>query len=218
MIPEKFSGKRLVIFGCGYVGTQVARDAVAAGVIVTALTRNEKKAASLREMGVSHIVLGSLESTQWHSQIEPEQDFAVNCVSSGRGDVQAYQKSYFEGMKSVLEWGKKSTATLVYTGSTSVYGQNEGEVVTEQLPAQPENEKAGILRQTEKLLEEESAGSFGRWFILRLAGIYGPGRHYLLNQLREGQTVFSGSGQHRLNLIHRDGISSAIWTCLETFR
>jgi phosphoglycerate dehydrogenase-like enzyme len=37
---ESLRGKRLVIFGCGYVGTAVAREALAAGVHVEALTRN----------------------------------------------------------------------------------------------------------------------------------------------------------------------------------
>jgi len=210
----KFSGKRLVLFGCGYVGTQLAREAIAAGLSVTALTRNANKASSLEEMGVAKVVLASLESVEWHSQIDPKQDYVVNCVSSGRGDTAAYQKSYLEGMKSVLEWGRGSSATFVYTGSTSVYDQDEGEVVTEVSPAVPANEKAQVLRETEKLLQETSEKSFVRWFILRLAGIYGPERHYLLDQLQRGETRFSGSGQHRLNLIHRDDICSAIWACL----
>ena len=214
MTPEKFSGKRLVLFGCGYVGTQLAREAIAAGLSVTALTRNANKASSLEEMGVDKVVQASLESAQWHSQIDPKQDYVVNCVSSGRGDTAAYQKSYLGGMKSVLEWGRESPATLVYTGSTSVYDQDQGEVVTEASSVVPANEKAQILRETEMLLQEASGKSFARWFILRLAGIYGPERHYLLDQLQRGETCFSGSGQHRLNLIHRDDICSALWACL----
>src|SRR5690606_32116299 len=50
----------------------------------------------------------------------------------------------------------------------------------------------------------------GRWFVLRLAGIYGPGRHYLLDQLREGAGTLAGRGEHHLNLIHRDDIVTAI--------
>ncbi len=214
MIAEKFSGKKLVLFGCGYVGSQLAREAIASGLSVTALTRNQKKAAVLEEMGVDKVVQATLESRQWHSQIDPQQDFVVNCVSSGRGDVQAYRKSYLEGMRSVLEWGRESQATFVYTGSSSVYDQDEGEVVTEISSVHPANEKTQILCETEKLLRETSDKSFSRWFILRLVGIYGPDRHYLLDQLQRGDTRFLGSEQHRLNLIHRDDICSAIWSCL----
>jgi len=45
------SGKRLVIFGCGYVGSEVAREAISRGLRVAALTRNESKAAALRSAG-----------------------------------------------------------------------------------------------------------------------------------------------------------------------
>ena len=50
--------------------------------------------------------------------------------------------------------------------------------------------------------------------VLRLAGIYGPGRHHLLDQLRRGETTFAGRGEVWLNLIHRDDICSAIWATL----
>jgi nucleoside-diphosphate-sugar epimerase len=47
---------------------------------------------------------------------------------------------------------------------------------------------------------------------LRLAGIYGPQRHHLLDQLRAGETEVGGRGEHRLNLIHRDDIVAAVLT------
>ena len=47
-----FSGKRLVVFGCGYVGGAVAREARERGMRVTALTRNAAKAIPLREAGI----------------------------------------------------------------------------------------------------------------------------------------------------------------------
>jgi len=50
--------------------------------------------------------------------------------------------------------------------------------------------------------------------ILRVAGIYGPGRHHLLDQLREGAPVLNGAGEHRLNLAHRDDIVAAMLACL----
>jgi nucleoside-diphosphate-sugar epimerase len=55
------------------------------------------------------------------------------------------------------------------------------------------------------------AQSNARRFVLRLAGIYGPGRHYLVDQLRDGSGEVAGLGHYRLNLIHRDDIAGAIW-------
>jgi nucleoside-diphosphate-sugar epimerase len=68
-----------------------------------------------------------------------------------------------------------------------------------------------LLAAEESLRENAAAGAFQRWFILRLAGIYGPGRHHLLEQIRAGEVA--GRGEHRLNLAHRDDIVSAILAC-----
>ena len=70
-----------------------------------------------------------------------------------------------------------------------------------------------IIRESELLLESAPASAVGRHFILRLAGIYGPERHHLLDQLREGRPVLGGSGEPRLNLAHRDDIVAAILAC-----
>ncbi len=209
-------GKRLVIFGCGYVGSAVARAAVAAGARVEALTRNPEKAVTLRSLGLAKVVVAELSASDWHGQIEGGVDFVVNCVSSG-GGPDGYRKSYVEGMASIIAWAAKSPTpigTMLYTSSTSVYPQGGGAVVEETAPAEGATSNGKIIRESEILLERAIAAVCRRWFILRMAGIYGPGRHHLLNQLREGVAVLGGSGAHRLNLIHRDDIVSAVLACL----
>src|SRR4051812_48254527 len=133
---RNFCGKKLIIFGAGYVGSALAREAVEGGLSVVALTRNREKAGALTAMGVQ-VVIADLGSSNWHSQIESQADYVVNCVSSGGGGVEGYRRSYLEGMQSVLAWagrGKSQTGgspsdgigTFVYTSSTSVYPQSEG--------------------------------------------------------------------------------------------
>ena len=70
-----------------------------------------------------------------------------------------------------------------------------------------------VLCQSERLLAD-AANSFGAWYVLRLAGIYGPRRHYLLDLLRSGESVIAGAGDYFLNLIHRDDVVTAICTAL----
>jgi len=205
-------GKRLVIFGCGYVGTALADAALAAGAQVEALTRNPDKAAALRARGLKHVVVAELSSPGWHGQIEGGADFVVNCVSSG-GGPDGYERSYVAGMKSILAWagqGQMPVGTLAYTSSTSVYPQGDGAVVDETLPAPGATPNGRIIRESETLLEDAPAQACGRWLIFRLAGIYGPGRHHLLNQLREGAAVLGGQGTHHLNLVQRDDIVAAL--------
>src|SRR5437868_6697375 len=92
------SGKRLVIFGCGYVGSEVARQGIRRGLQVTALTRNEAKASLLREAGAT-VVLADLASGDWHREIAGGADLVLNCVSSGGGGIEGYRKSYLGGME-----------------------------------------------------------------------------------------------------------------------
>lgn len=208
-------GKRLVIFGCGYIGSALARAAITAGAQVEALTRNPEKAATLRAAGLAKVVVADLSTTDWHAYVAGGADYVVNCVSSGGPGN--YRQSYVGGMQSILTWagaGDTPVGTIVYTSSTSVYPQSGGARVDESAPADGATPNGAIIRESELLLANASADACGRWFILRLAGIYGPGRHHLLDQLRAGTTSLNGSGAHRLNLAHRDDIVAAILACL----
>ena len=204
-----FSGKRLVLFGCGYVGSEVARQAMRRGLRVTALTRNEAKAAALRAEG-AEVIVADLAGDSWHGQIEGRADFVVNCVSSGGGGLDGYRRSYVDGMASVLAWAatRGAAGTLVYTSSTSVYPQGGGMRVTETASTDGTGDRAQLLVATEHALRS-SVGACGRRFVLRLAGIYGPERHHLIDQVRAGEVA--GRGDYRLNLIHRDDICAAVW-------
>lgn len=208
-------GKRLVIFGCGYVGSAVAQAALAVGARVEALTRNPAKAAALRSAGLAKVVVAELSSPDWHAQLAGAPDGIVNTVSSG--GPEHYRQSYVEGMRSILAWAAAAGApagTMVYTSSTSVYPQGGGAVVDESADAPGGTPNGTIIRESELLLEQAPAAACRRWFILRLAGIYGPGRHHLLDQLRGGAATLNGAGEHRLNLVHRDDIAAAIFACL----
>jgi nucleoside-diphosphate-sugar epimerase len=207
------SVKRLVIFGCGYVGGELARQAVARGVRVTALTRNEEKAAVLRAAGVE-VVVAELASAGWHARLAGGAEWAVNCVSSGGGGLEGYRRSYVEGATAIAAWARArgQVGTMLYTGSTSVYPQGGGVRVDESSTTDGGGERAQILLEAERVVREAQGSAWARAFVLRLAGIYGPGRHHLLEQVRAGEVA--GRGDFHLNLIFRDDICAAIWAAL----
>lgn len=202
-----FAGRRLIVVGAGYVGGELSRRATELGMHVTALTRNVAQAAALHAAGIK-VVTADLAGEEWHREISPEADYVVNCVSSGGGGLEGYRHSYLAGMQSLLRWaGSGRIGDVLYTSSTSVYPQGDGAVIDETAPTGADNDRAALLVETEELLRSSRAAE--RWFILRIAGIYGPGRHHLLDQLRAGD-VLPGVGSHRLNLAHRDDICAAI--------
>lgn len=204
----------VMIFGCGYVGTALAESLLADGVRVGALTRNASKAAALRAIGVGEVIEAELDSRDWHGAVRGRYDAVVNCVSSAGGGLAGYEKSYYEGQRSILEWdGLQGADCYVYTSSTSVYPQDGGVEVDETAETAGAPKTGEVLLRSEGLLAEAFEKP-GRWYVLRLAGIYGPGRHYLLDGLREGQTCIPGSGEHHLNLIHLQDIVAGLRAAL----
>jgi nucleoside-diphosphate-sugar epimerase len=211
-----FRGKRLVIFGAGYVGGELARQALARGLQVTTLTRNAERAAALAVLG-AEVIVADLEGEAWHGRIAGGAEFVANCVGAGGGGLAGYRRSYVEGMASILAWARArgEAGTLVYTGSTSVYPQDGGVTVDETASTEGAGERAQLLLEAERQLRApEKTGGLAnrpcqRWFILRLAGIYGPARYHLLKQVRAGK--MAGRGDYHLNLIHRDDIVAAMW-------
>lgn len=203
------------IFGCGYVGTALAEAFLARGVTVGALTRNPEKAAALRAMGVSEVVEGDLHSSDWHGRVQGDYSHVVNCVSSAGGGIEGYRLSYFEGQRSILKWSAgRKIERYIYTSSTSVYPQDGGVWVDETADTSAAPETGQVLCESEQLLLQSEAVQ--QAYVLRLAGIYGPGRHYLLDLLKAGETRIAGRGDYHLNLIHRDDIVSAMLRILES--
>ena len=100
-------------------------------------------------------------------------------------------------------------ARRLFVSSTSVYGQTDGEIVTEESPAEPATETGKILREAEKVALTAGA------IVVRSAGIYGPGRGVLLEKLRRGEAVIEGDGSRWINQIHRDDLVAALMLLLE---
>ena len=206
------AGKRVAVLGAGYLGSALALEAALAGWKVKALTRNRDLAARLRDRGIETIV-ADLADAGWHGDFSEGADLAVVCVGAGAPDSEAYRRSYVGGMTSVVGWSRSAAlGMLIYTSSTSVYPQGaaDGEpppVIDESFPVAAGEERSGILVRSEALAREASAG---RVVVLRLAGIYGPGRHSMLDLVRSGKARLPGAAGIPMNMIHRDDIVGAI--------
>lgn len=202
-----------MIFGCGYVGTALARCLLDAGVRVGALTRNVERAAGLRALGLAEVIAAPLHATDWQRQLSGDYEAVVNCVSSAGGGLEGYRLSYIEGQQRILEWlAGRPLRSYVYTSSTSVYPQDGGVEVDETVDTNGPSPTARLLLEAERLVAE--APGLDPWYVLRLAGIYGPERHYLLDQLLEPSGAIPGRGDYTLNMIHRDDAVTAIIAAL----
>jgi nucleoside-diphosphate-sugar epimerase len=144
-------------------------------------------------------------------------DWVVNTVSSNRGGLEDYRKVYLGGTRNLLAWlGAAPPKKFVYTSSTSVYGQTDGSVVKESSRTEPADEPGRVLAQTEGLLLDAARDRKFPAIILRVAGIYGPGRGHLFQQFLKDQARIPGRGERLLNMIHRDDVVASLVTALRS--
>lgn len=201
----------LFIFGCGYIGAALLARQREAGWRVGALTRNAEKAAQLREAGADPVIVADLAEGGWREELPHGITHVVNAVSSAGGGMDGYRHSYLGGNRRLAAWLERyeGVQRVVYTSSTAVYADADGALIDENAP-KADSERARILLEAEALVHEAMAPHVPLAVTLRLAGLYGPGRHLFLDRLRAGDTVLPGRGEVHLNLLHRDDAASAL--------
>ncbi|MBV9387838.1 MAG: SDR family oxidoreductase [Chroococcidiopsidaceae cyanobacterium CP_BM_ER_R8_30] len=198
---------KVAIIGCGYIGTAVARYWQQLGLVVTATTMTSERATALSAIA-SHVVVVKGNDPVNLQLVMQEQDVVL--LSVGAASPNVYEETYLQTAKtlvSVLE--TSSVKQLIYTGSYAVYGDRNGEWVDETSPVAPANSNGQILRDTEQVLLSASSPD-RNVCILRLGGIYGPGRELEKIFGRAAGTTRPGKGNDATNWIHKDDIVAAI--------
>ena len=201
---------RVLILGCGYVGIALGRHLQAQGHEVFGLRRSVAGAAELASHGLPSL-LGDVTDPSSLDALPRDFDWVANTVSSSRGDAEVYRQVYQQGTHHVLQWLRQTRChRYVYTSSTSVYGQSDGSVVTEDAPTAPATETAQALVATEQDLQAAAATLPMAIGIFRVTGLYGPQRGHLYHQLLRGDARLQGDGSRLINMIHRDDAAAAL--------
>jgi nucleoside-diphosphate-sugar epimerase len=207
---------RVLIVGCGYVGLPLGVELIRQGHEVFGLRRSP--AEELKSAGLTPLK-ADITAPETLAGLPRDFDWVVNCAASGGGSVEDYRRLYLEGTRNLIEWLAPSPPQkFVYTSSTSVYGQNDGSLVKEQSPTEPQAETARVLVETEKLLLEAAQAKQFPSVILRVAGIYGPERGYWFKQFLRDEARLDGKGERLLNMIHRDDLIGVVIAALKNGR
>jgi nucleoside-diphosphate-sugar epimerase len=184
--------RRLLVIGAGYLGEEILRVFQSEGW--------EVSGASLS--GGDGMLACDVSDVDSVAAL-PDADVVVHCAASGRGGEDAYRRVYLEGCRNLVR--RFPEGKLVFTSSSSVYGQTDGELVTENSYAEPDRETGRILREAEGVVLDSGG------VVARLAGIYGPGRSVLLRKFLSGEAVIEEDGRRFINQIHRDDAARAIF-------
>ena len=129
-------------------------------------------------------------------------DVVLHAASTRGGGAEAYRRVYLNGVRNLVE--QFPASKLVFVSSTSVYGQTGGEWVNEESSAEPQTETGRVLREAEALVLSKSGT------VIRLGGIYGPGRSALLKKFLAGEAILDLQNDRFMNEIHRDDAAAAV--------
>jgi nucleoside-diphosphate-sugar epimerase len=194
--------RKILIIGCGYIGLPLALRLKEQGDEVGVWVRSGTSADLLTENHFERIVAGNVAADNIWKDIREAYDLVIHCASSGRGDEAVYREVFLEGVRMMARY--QPPARKLFVSSTSVYGQTQGEMVTEESSAEPAGATGRILR------EAENAAVAAGAIIVRSSGIYGPKRGVLFEKFRKGEAIIEGDGTRWINQIHQHDLVAAL--------
>jgi len=192
--------KSVLIVGAGYVGRALGDRLRSEGWVVTGWVRSEKSAEELKTAGWNVIAGDAAHESSW-KDVAPAH--LVFCPSTRGGEVADYRHIHIEGLRNALAH-TPAGFRVVYVSATSVYGQDDGSIVTEDSPTEPKAETSRVL------LEAEALAIAAGGTALRVSAIYGPGRGVLYRRLLHNEAFIPDGPPRWINMVHRDDVAGAI--------
>ena len=170
--------KNILFLGYGDIASRASR--CLPNYAVTAVSRSVKPVPE----HVWHIQGAADAAAVWDAIRKKKWDVVVITLTPTEMSDEAYKLAYVDTLHALIHrWEQRLAPKLVlFVSSTSVYGQDDGSWVDEDSPTLPSSFPGRRLLEAEQVL----AGSGLNSVIVRFAGIYGPGRDYLLRQVRDG--------------------------------
>jgi len=190
---------RVLVVGPGYVGKVVAERLVADSHQVRAMRRSASPVP-----GDPDPITTDIATPIDHPR--EEFDAVVYAVSPSERTPTAYRAAYVDGPAHVLDWlgWPADRGRFVLVSSTGVYGQRDGGWVDETTDPDPATPTGEVILEGEGTLLTRHPGAV----VLRLGGIYGPGRTRTIERVAQGDMPCPPPGIYG-NRIHRDDAAGA---------
>lgn len=165
------------VIGCGYVGSFVAASMKNQGHYVVGTTRTPQRFAELRNVVNEPIALDLAQQDCDFSFLEDQEGVLISVAPTQNGE--GYQSVFSNGIRNLARAirCRQSTRPLhvTYISSAGVYGDHQGQTVTEDSTVDCLNPVNAMLVEAENVLLTIDRPDT-KICVLRLGGIYGPGR------------------------------------------
>lgn len=185
--------------GCGGLGALVAQATLAQGHALTIVRRSPLPVPE----GAQALYLDVIaeENLSALSTMQPE--ILLYCLAPVEG--QSYQQTYVQGLRHVLaNVSMASMKHVFFISSTGIYGEDQGQWIDDETPALPADDGGRIMLEAEQLLAQLPCGHTA----LRVSGIYGPQRLYLLRLLQNRERWPTQA--HWTNRMHEQDVAAAV--------
>jgi len=195
--------ERILLAGCGDLGLRVAARLLAQGDEVWALRRRPPPGSppGLRWLGAD------LTAPHTLAGLPAGITRLVYLPAPEARDKAAYRALFVDGLRLLLEaLDGRALRQVLLVSSSAVYGEHDGDWVDEATPPAPPGFNGALLLEAEQWLAAQPVPST----VLRLAGLYGPGRLHLVERLRAGAVRVPREAPHWANRIHVDDAAAAI--------
>ncbi len=204
---------RILLIGSGYVGQALLNSWNNPNYSFVVTTTTKSKIKTIQQIQCVEEAL--LLEIKKNTQLDLLKNFDVIIMNIAPKKGSNYSETYFEVASAIQKElsNVKQSIFLIYTSSTSVYGPCEGRVVDELTDKSSTSENSQILIDTENIFLS-SNNPLAQICILRLGGIYGPGRSLESRAKMMSSRKLSGTGDELTNHIHISDITAAIEFCI----
>ncbi len=207
-LPSRFRKERVLIVGCGDVGQRAAKQLVGRTKVM-ALTSSQDKLADFRAQGITP-VLGNLDFPETLQRLSGWATRVLHLAPPpsdrvGEWSTDPRTLNLARALKK-----RMLPRSLVYGSTSGVYGDCEGQWVSESQPVKPHTPRAMRRVDAEKVVRYLGRSGV-RASILRIPGIYAPDRvnGTPRERLLKGTPVLVEQDDVYTNHIHSDDLARA---------
>lgn len=204
------STKRVLIAGCGDLGLRVAQLlAIENSTNLSWGLRRQPNLDSTHDIPSFTWIAADLTQPDTLRDLPKDITHVLYTAAPNARTEADYRAVYREGLERlVLAIAAPSLQRVLFVSSTAVYGAHGAQWIDEDTPTAPKSFNGRVLLETEQWLYKQNTQF--ETLSLRLSGIYGPGRSYLLERLRTGQATAPMTESHWVNRIHIEDAAAAV--------